>query len=177
MTRRGRGLLVAAVAGALVAMATRTDLLPFLDDGPPPELVPLFVAAAEEHPWITPARLAAHAKAESDFDAEAVSPVGAQGLMQFMPATWEQWGVDGDGDGVADPFEPSDAIPAAAAYLDALHEMVADVPGERDALVSAAYNAGPTRVIEAGGVPAIEETRTYVERVARYEKRYAGLSA
>lgn len=175
LTLRGRRVLLAALAGAVLALATGPGVLDSLRADPPAELVPLFVAASRSHPLISPERLAAHAKAESDFDADAVSPAGAQGMMQFMPATWGEWGVDGNGDGVADPFDPADAIPAAAAYLDALHGMVAAVPGDTDDLVSAAYNAGPNRVVRANGVPSIEETQDYVERVARYEQRYAGL--
>nr|BFE81575.1 hypothetical protein GCM10020093_041760 [Planobispora longispora] len=45
------------------------------------------------------------------------SSAGAQGPMQFMPATWKAYGVDGDGDGVADIWSPYDAVPSAANYL------------------------------------------------------------
>ena len=45
------------------------------------------------------------------------SSAGAIGWMQFMPSTWERWGVDADGDGIANPWSPEDAIPAAARYL------------------------------------------------------------
>ena len=48
----------------------------------------------------TPAR--AQLETESEFDAAVVSPVGAQGIAQFMPGTWPQWGRDENGDGVAD---------------------------------------------------------------------------
>src|SRR5262249_47042134 len=45
------------------------------------------------------------------------SSAGAIGWMQFMPSTWERWGVDADGDGIANPWSPEDAIAAAARYL------------------------------------------------------------
>jgi murein DD-endopeptidase MepM/ murein hydrolase activator NlpD len=45
------------------------------------------------------------------------SSAGAVGWMQFMPSTWERWGTDGDGDGIADPWDPDDAVYAAARYL------------------------------------------------------------
>jgi soluble lytic murein transglycosylase-like protein len=48
-----------------------------------------------------------------------VSSAGAVGWMQFMPSTWRRWGVDASGDGVADPYDPQDAIFSAARYLDA----------------------------------------------------------
>jgi soluble lytic murein transglycosylase-like protein len=46
-----------------------------------------------------------------------VSSAGAVGWMQFMPSTWRRWGVDADGDGVADPYDPTDAVYSAARYL------------------------------------------------------------
>ena len=48
-----------------------------------------------------------------------VSSAGAVGWMQFMPSTWRRWGTDASGDGVADPYDPQDAIFSAARYLDA----------------------------------------------------------
>ena len=48
-----------------------------------------------------------------------VSSAGAVGWMQFLPSTWRRWGVDASGDGIADPYDPQDAIFSAARYLDA----------------------------------------------------------
>ena len=62
--------------------------------------------------------LAAINKIESNFGRNmGPSSAGAIGWMQFMPSTWERWGLDGDGDGIANPWSPEDAIPAAARYL------------------------------------------------------------
>jgi murein DD-endopeptidase MepM/ murein hydrolase activator NlpD len=62
--------------------------------------------------------LAAINKVESNFGRNmGPSSAGAIGWMQFMPSTWERWGVDADGDGLANPWSPEDAIAAAARYL------------------------------------------------------------
>ena len=66
-------------------------------------------------PWQV---LAAINKVESNFGLNmGPSSAGAIGWMQFMPSTWERWGVDADGDGIANPWSPEDAIAAAARYL------------------------------------------------------------
>jgi murein DD-endopeptidase MepM/ murein hydrolase activator NlpD len=66
-------------------------------------------------PWQV---LAAINKVESNFGRNmGPSSAGAIGWMQFMPSTWERWGVDADGDGIANPWSPDDAIAAAARYL------------------------------------------------------------
>jgi cell wall-associated NlpC family hydrolase len=77
----------------------------------------LYQAAAQRcpMPWTI---LAAVGQVESDHGRDpGPSPTGALGPMQFEPATWTRWGVDGDGDGTKDPRDPADAIPAAADYL------------------------------------------------------------
>ena len=85
----------------------------------PPFLIPIYQAAGIEYqvPWQV---LAAINEIETDYGRNlSVSSAGAVGWMQFMPATWKQWGVDANGDGVADPYNPVDAIFAAARYLHA----------------------------------------------------------
>ena len=124
--------------------------------------------------------LAAQARVESGFDPDAVSPAGAEGMMQFVPATWARFGFDGDGDGRARVQEPADAVPSAVAYRSYLRDVLADLPGADDPavldrLVLAGYNAGPGAVLRAGGVPDFPETEAYVERVARAQERYAYL--
>lgn len=107
---------------------------------------------------LDPLLLLAMIEAESSFDSNAVSAVGAVGLMQVMPATA---GLYSDGD----PFDPAINIDAGARYLRTLlTQFDRDLP-----LALAAYNAGPGNVLRHQGVPPFAETRRYVERVmARY---------
>jgi hypothetical protein len=85
----------------------------------PPFLLPIYQAAGIEYqvPWEV---LAAINQIETDYGRNlSVSSAGAVGWMQFLPSTWRRWGVDANGDGVADPYNPVDAIFAAARYLHA----------------------------------------------------------
>jgi cell wall-associated NlpC family hydrolase len=120
---------------------------------------------ATGNPFLTESVLAAQLYQESGFNADAVSPVGAQGIAQFMPATWAAHGKDENGDGRADPFDVQDAIPAAARYDAAIADQVASVPGDRVANMLAAYNAGPGAVLQYQGVPPYAETQGYVQRI------------
>jgi murein DD-endopeptidase MepM/ murein hydrolase activator NlpD len=86
---------------------------------PPAYLVPIYKQAARRYdvPWRV---LAAINEIETDYGQNlSVSSAGAVGWMQFMPATWQEWGVDADKDGYANPYSPQDAIFAAARYLQA----------------------------------------------------------
>src|SRR3954451_7071857 len=66
--------------------------------------------------------LAAINRVETNFGRNThVSSAGAVGWMQFLPSTWRRWGVDASGDGIADPYDPQDAIFSAARYLNAAH--------------------------------------------------------
>ena len=85
----------------------------------PPFLLPIYQAAGIQYqvPWQV---LAAVNEIETDYGRNlSVSSAGAVGWMQFMPATWKEWGIDANGDGVADPYNPVDAIFSAARYLQA----------------------------------------------------------
>ena len=83
----------------------------------PPFLLPIYQAAGVEY-GVRWEILAAINEIETDYGRNLnVSSAGAQGWMQFMPATWKAYGVDADGDGRADPMSPVDAIFAAARYL------------------------------------------------------------
>lgn len=100
---------------------------------------------------------------ESAFDPDAESPVGARGLMQLMPATAAEMGV-------GDPSDPAQNVDGGARYLRVLSERFGD-----DALVLAAYNAGPANVRRFGGVPPFRETRDYVRRVRALQRGYERL--
>ena len=91
--------------------------------------------------------------AESNFDPVAVSSAGAQGLGQLMPDTAAALGVE-------DPFDPAENVDGAARYLVAQLERFRSIP-----LALAAYNAGPERVVEHGGIPPIGETIRFVATV------------
>ena len=97
--------------------------------------------------------LVAVARQESGFNAKAVSPAGAQGIMQLMPGTAR-------GLGVTNSFDPAQAIDGATRLLrDLLSEF-----GKTE-LALAAYNAGPGAVKRYGGVPPYAETQNYVRRI------------
>jgi len=119
----------------------------------------LFTAAAAKY-GISAPLLAGVAKVESGFDTTAVSRAGAQGLMQFMPATAAGLGVN--------PLDPASAIDGAAKYLSQLTARF----GSTD-LALAAYNAGPGAVSAAGGIPPYAETQSYVRKVTAAAAGYA----
>ena len=74
------------------------------------------IRAAAKCPELTPKLLAAQIDQESGFDPDAVSP-RAEGIAQFIPDTWAVWGRDLDGDGVASPYNPEEAIDAQARLM------------------------------------------------------------
>ncbi|MFE7778939.1 NlpC/P60 family protein [Streptomyces sp. NPDC057445] len=124
-------------------------------------------------PAINPALLAAQLYQESGWDPDVVSHADARGIAQFIPGTWATHGIDGDKDGDRDIWDPADAIPSAASYDCELAGYVKKVPGDPTDNMLAAYNAGAYRVIKAGGVPAIRETRNYVKVIRTLEKSFA----
>jgi cell wall-associated NlpC family hydrolase len=118
----------------------------------------LFTRAGNRH-GVDPALLAAVASQESGFDSGAVSSAGAQGLMQFMPATARGLGVN--------PLDPSSAVDGAARYLSQLTAQFGSTK-----LALAAYNAGPGTVSRHGGIPPYPETQNYVRNVLSKAEAY-----
>ncbi len=85
----------------------------------PPFLLPIYQAAGRTYgiPWQV---LAGINEVETDYGRDlSISSAGAEGWMQFLPSSWAQYGVDANGDGYADPYNPADAVFAAARYLHA----------------------------------------------------------
>jgi soluble lytic murein transglycosylase-like protein len=123
----------------------------------------LIRAAARKH-GVPPVFVKSIVAAESNFDANAVSPTGAVGLMQLMPSTAQQFGA-------ADPRIPAQNVDAGTHYLKFLIEKYRRY---RDGLrrVIAAYNAGPAAVDRFHGVPPYRETRNYVVRVMGFLKLF-----
>ena len=130
---------------------------------PPPFTIEELIHAASRKHQVRAAFVKSIIAAESGFRAAAVSPKGAVGLMQLMPATAREFG--------ADPAIPEQNVDAGTNYLGwLLHRY----ERRRDQLprAIAAYNAGPGSVEKYHGIPPYRETRQYVARVLRYIKRY-----
>ncbi|HEY3440578.1 MAG TPA: lytic transglycosylase domain-containing protein [Paludibaculum sp.] len=94
-------------------------------------------------------------RAESNYNPYAVSPKGAEGLMQLIPATARRFGA-------ANSFDARENITAGVKYLKYLQDMFKD-----DRLALAAYNAGEGAVIKYGNVPPYRETEQYVSKVGK----------
>ena len=102
-------------------------------------------------------------RAESNFQVNAVSRAGAQGLMQLMPVTARELGVK-------NPFDIEENIDGGSRYL---RKMLDSFGGDLK-LALAAYNAGPEAVIKYGGkIPPYRETQQYVKRVLRFTRQMA----
>ncbi|MGB4782511.1 transglycosylase SLT domain-containing protein [Candidatus Methylomirabilis sp.] len=120
------------------------------------ELIDAFAAESE----LDPALIRAVIQVESNFNRKAVSPKGAQGLMQLMPATI--WRLS-----VGDAYDPHENIGAGVRYLRQLMDRFqGDVT-----LALAAYNAGENAVLRYKGVPPYKETRDYVTKILSLYRR------
>lgn len=120
----------------------------------------LIAEAAGRH-GVDHALIKAVIKAESNFNAQAISPKGAQGLMQLMPQTAALLQVE-------DSFEPESNIDGGVRYL----RYLINVYGGDLRLALAAYNAGEKAVAKHRGIPPFAETRTYVRRVLDLYDRF-----
>ncbi len=131
------------VAGVTAAPARVTASTPYAD---------LFNSAAQRY-GVPATLLSAVARHESGYDPRAVSPAGAQGLMQLMPGTAR-------GLGVTNSFDPVQAVDGAARMLRDLTSRFGSTE-----LALAAYNAGPGAVMKYDGIPPYAETQRYVQNV------------
>jgi soluble lytic murein transglycosylase-like protein len=124
------------------------------------------VAAAARMHNVPQALLHALIKAESGYNPKARSAAGALGLMQLMPGTAKEMGVE-------DVLDPEDNVQGGARYLNRMLNLF-----DNDiTLAVAAYNAGPDAVRRRGAVPPFAETRRYVPNVLREYRKLQGLAA
>ncbi len=115
---------------------------------------------AKQHA-LDPALVYAVIRVESNGNPHAVSSAGARGLMQLMPGTARDMGVD-------DIFDPAENIAGGTQYLSKMFGLF----NENIDLALAGYNAGPGNVKKYGGIPPFKETQNYVELVQRYHRQY-----
>lgn len=126
----------------------------------PARFEPLINSCAVQY-GVDKALIKAVIHAESGYNPNAVSPKGAQGLMQLMPKTAE-------GLKVRNSFDPEENIRGGVKYL----RFLLDTCKGDVSLALAAYNAGLSRVAQYGGIPPYQETRNYVAKVLSYQKSY-----
>ncbi len=171
-------VVLGGIATAVALIVTGRTVVPVVSENLFPIKYQQDIARVAEEYGLDPYLVAAMVKTESGFDSQAVSPVGAVGLMQLMPdtAAWLS-GLDiWRGDSSPKLTDPADNLELGACYLEYLTAKF----GEEHLLAAlAAYNAGPTNVgrwIEAaGGADTFDlsdidfpETRAFVQRVERY---------
>ena len=162
--RQGAGAatweVVSTPASDKVVAQDGTPIVPAwaYSDAAPPPVPPQFEALLKQAATaanISPTLLSALVWQESRWNPQAVSPKGAVGLAQLMPATARDLGVN--------PSDPAANLIGGARYL---RYLLDEFDGNVEKAL-AAYNAGPARVRNAGGVPAIAETRAYVASIVR----------
>lgn len=139
----GSGAATGAAAGTAGISARVPASIPYAD----------LINSAAARTGVPGELLAAVAKQESGFNARAVSPAGAQGLMQLMPGTARGLGVENS-------FDPAQAIDGGARLLRSLLDKFGSTE-----LALAAYNAGPGAVSRYGGIPPYRETQNYVRNI------------
>jgi Transglycosylase SLT domain len=156
LTLKGGGEM--GVAASLVRGVVPDEVLDEIVPGAGGDIRALAVEAARRH-GLDPELVLAVIAVESGFRPDAVSPKGAQGLMQLMPATARSLDV-------ADPMDPAANVDGGTRYLGSL---VSRYDGDLDKAL-AAYNAGPGAVDRHKGIPPYRETQGYVKKVKRKYK-------
>ncbi len=129
----------------------------------PPVDVPAIIHAAALKHNVHPAFVKSIVAAESNFNCDAVSPKGAIGLMQLMPSTASEYGVN--------PSVPAENVDGGAHYLSVLLNKYRKYRNGFQCAI-AAYNAGPAVVDHYRGIPPFRETRNYVARVMRFFREF-----
>jgi soluble lytic murein transglycosylase-like protein len=152
-------LSTAQAAGATAPLATAST-------GGGPTAYDAQIQAAAARNGVDPALLKGLIRQESNFDPNAGSPAGAQGLMQLMPGTARELGV-------IDALDPAQNLDGGTRYL---RMLVAQYGGDLGKAL-AAYNAGPGAVQRYGGVPPYAETQNYVRQVQAYAAQYRTATA
>ncbi|MGA2392887.1 MAG: lytic transglycosylase domain-containing protein [Candidatus Lustribacter sp.] len=165
------GAIVAPQSNASFNVALAQALLPELSSAPtddtnaaapvPPEQIDQLVQQNADIWQVDPALIKSVIANESSFNANATSPVGAQGLMQLMPETAASLGVK-------NPYDPAQNVAGGTRYLRGLLDRF---KGDTR-LAVAAYNAGPEAVEKYGDVPPYAETQNYVQNVLGSLDRY-----
>jgi hypothetical protein len=141
------GRLVRAVVAPRPALKTDPRVAQIVDE------------AARKHK-VDPDLVHSVIKVESNYNPYAISPKGAEGLMQLIPSTAKRFGV-------ANSFDPSQNIEAGVKYLRYLQDLFGD-----DRLALAAYNAGEGAVMKYGWIPPYKETQDYVQKVTRRREEH-----
>ena len=173
----GASLVCAAEPAARIASTVRTDartgrlvratvvapkpVQPKVDAAPDGTLAEIVDQTAKDHN-VDPLLVHSVIRAESNYNPNAISPKGAEGLMQLIPATARRFGA-------GNSFDVRENITAGVKYLKYLQDMFKD-----DRLALAAYNAGEGAVIRHGGIPPYPETQDYVVKVIGYYRTYRG---
>lgn len=156
----------------------------------PAEYVEWVLKAGSICPEVSPALIAAQIEAESNWNPNAQSPVGAQGIAQFMPFNAHLI-HDEDGNGRASAFDPADAIMAQGRFMCSFVPMFSGSGATGEELTKyllAAYNAGPGAVLPRGcskantgscapHIPPYAETQNYVARILSLVGKYQGTAA
>ena len=151
-----------ALAQALLPELAPTDATDTDAPAPvPPAQIDQLVQQNADIWQVDPALIKSVIANESSFNANATSPVGAQGLMQLMPETAASLGVK-------NPFDPAQNVAGGTRYLKGLLDRF---KGDTR-LAVAAYNAGPEAVEKYGDVPPYSETQNYVQNVLGSLNRY-----